>query len=46
MVLDIFLFIYNNQAEVYPQGLKVDNTPDIEEAACRTFISFLKAPVL
>ena len=38
-------------AEVYPQGLKVDNTPDVEEEeACRTFgkefISFLKTPVL
>src|SRR4051794_5887064 len=38
-------------AEVYPKGLKVDNTPDAEEEeACRTFgkefISFLKTPVL
>ena len=38
-------------ADVYPNGLKVDLTPDIEEeAACRNigkkFISFLKAPVL
>ena len=38
-------------AEVYPKGLKVDNTPDVEEEeACRDFgkefISFLKTPVL
>ena len=38
-------------AEVYPKGLKVDNTPDVEEEEeCRDFgkefISFLKTPVL
>lgn len=38
-------------AEVYPKGLKVDNTPGTEEEeACRSFgkefIDFLKAPVL